>query len=97
MVIIEAMAMGLPVLATPVGIAPEVIRQPACGLISPGSDAAALERGLRELLELHPSWAEIGVAARQRVAGFTAERMARRYLELYERWLSGAGPPASRP
>jgi len=90
MVIVEAMAMELPVLSTPVGIACEVIDARANGVLSTGSDAAALERGLLELVELRPSWAEMGAAARRRVEGFTAERMASRYHELYEVWLRSA-------
>jgi glycosyltransferase involved in cell wall biosynthesis len=97
MVIVEAMAMGLPVLTTPVGIAPEVINDRAGGIVSTGSDAAALERGLLELLALRPNWAEMGAVARLQVEGFTAERMATRYYELYEMWLSGATAPAWRP
>jgi glycosyltransferase involved in cell wall biosynthesis len=90
MVIIEAMAMGLPVLTTPVGIACEVIKSPTSGLLSAGSDPAALERGLLELIELRPTWAKMGAAARRQVAGLTAERMANRYSELYEMWLDDA-------
>jgi glycosyltransferase involved in cell wall biosynthesis len=90
MVIVEAMAMGLPVLSTPVGIAGEIIRQAETGLLASGSDAAALERGLCELLELRPRWPQIGAGARQRVAGFTAQRMAARYQELYAQWLRDA-------
>lgn len=93
MVIVEAMAMGLPVLSTPVGIACEVIDD-TNGFVSAGCDAAALARGLRELFELRQYWPEMGAAARLRVEGFTAERMARRYDELYERWLSRAAARA---
>lgn len=97
MVIIEAMAMGLPVLSTPVGIAPEVIEPPTTGLLTSGSDAAALERGLLSLLELRPSWPHMGASARRHVRGFTAQRMARRYQELYAEWLRFAQPPAWTP
>lgn len=92
MVVVEAMAMGLPVLSTPVGVAREVIEGRGNGLVSAGSDAPALERGLRELLELRSGWGEMGAAARRRVAGFTAERMASRYSELYGTWLDAARP-----
>jgi glycosyltransferase involved in cell wall biosynthesis len=101
MVIVEAMAMGLPVLTTPVGIACELIKGRASGLVSTGSDSLALERGLLELLELRPRWPEMGAAARRQVEGLTAERMAGRYCELYQTWLGaprrGAATPAWRP
>jgi glycosyltransferase involved in cell wall biosynthesis len=94
MVIVEAMAMGLPVLTTPVGIVPEVIDARVSGIITSGSGPAALARGFLELLELRSSWSSMGAAARRRVEGFTAELMAHRYEELYARWLSGATTPA---
>lgn len=87
MVIVEAMAMGLPVLSTPVGIAREVISGHENGVLSSGSDPAALEKGLQELLELRSSWPQMGASARRQVEGFTAERMAGRYEELYSEWL----------
>ena len=90
MVIIEAMAMGRPVVSTPVGIAPEVIKTPTTGVLCSSSDASALARGLRQILDLRDRWAEIGQAAREHVAGFTARAMARRYEELYGRWLAQA-------
>ena len=91
MVIVEAMAMGRPVLSTPVGIAREVITPPQNGLLSASPEPEALAVGLRALLELRPRWAEIGAAARRRVEGFTAEAMAKRHQELYVRWLNAAG------
>ena len=94
MVIVEAMAMGLPVLSTPVGIAGEVIEPHRTGLLSAGSDAAALGRGLSELLELRTSWPQMGASARERVRGFTAQRMAGRYQQLYREWLRTAIRPA---
>jgi len=96
MVIIEAMAMGLPVLSTPVGIAPEVIEAPDTGLMTAGSDVAALQRGLVALLELRPSWPEMGAAARRRVGAFTAQRMASRYQQLYAQWIRASERPAWR-
>jgi glycosyltransferase involved in cell wall biosynthesis len=87
MVIIEAMAMARPVLSTPVGIAPEVITPGETGLLTSSPEPNALARGLREMLTLRSRWPSIGEAARRRVDGFTAASMARRYEELYDRWL----------
>jgi glycosyltransferase involved in cell wall biosynthesis len=88
MVIVEAMAMARPVLSTAVGIAPEVITSRQTGLLAASPDSSALAQGLREMLMLRPHWRTIGAAARRRVKGFTAAAMARRYEELYTRWLS---------
>lgn len=86
MVIVEAMAMARPVLSTPVGIAPEVITSGATGVLTRGTGADALADGLRELLALRAQWPQLGDAARERVSGFTAQRMAAEYAALYARW-----------
>jgi glycosyltransferase involved in cell wall biosynthesis len=87
MVIVEAMAMERPVVSTRVGIAPDVIESGVNGLLSAGSDRAMLERAMLEMLEIRPRWLDMGTAARGSVVGWTAERMAARYEELYEAWL----------
>jgi glycosyltransferase involved in cell wall biosynthesis len=87
MVIVEAMAMARPVLSTPVGIAPEVIVPGQTGLLCSPPEPAALARGLRNMLALRSSWPEIGAAARRRVENFTARSTARRYGDLYAKWL----------
>ncbi len=79
MVIVEAMAMARPVLSTPVGIAPEVIETGVTGVLARGD----LADGLRELLALRERWPQLGAAARERVAGFTAAQMADDYEALY--------------
>ena len=89
MTIVEAMAMEKPVLSTPVGIAPEVIKPRFNGLLTSDVSCDALEGGLCELLAVRPHWQEIGTAARSAVQPFTATQMAARYTELYNRWLPG--------
>ena len=84
MVIVEAMAMGRPVLSTPVGIAPEVIATGVNGVLARATGPGALADGLRDLLALRTSWPELGAAARDRVRDFTAERMADDYERVYE-------------
>jgi glycosyltransferase involved in cell wall biosynthesis len=90
MVIVEAMAMGRPVLSTPVGIAPELIETGQSGVLAGGTGADAIADGLRELLRLRPRWPELGAAARARVQQLTARRMAESYEALYEGWLAEA-------
>ena len=50
MSIIEAMGHGLPVVATPVGAVPDIIRHEETGLLVPQGDPAALSAALRRLL-----------------------------------------------
>ena len=92
MVIVEAMAMGKPVLSTPVGIAPEVITTGESGLLTTGSTVGELVSGLKLLLSMRPRWGAVGAAARARVADFTAARMAEQYRKLYAAWLREAAP-----
>jgi len=95
MVIVEAMAMARPVVATPVGIAPEVIVSGQTGVLCSSPDPAALSEGLRQMLDLRSQWAQIGAAARERVASFTAASTVRRYERLYADWIAGGRGAAS--
>ena len=90
MVIIEAMAMGLPVMSTPVGIAPDVI-EAGQGVLASSPSVPDLKRALIELVERRAAWPAMGVAARAIASDFTAERMAREHLLLYRRLLEPAG------
>jgi glycosyltransferase involved in cell wall biosynthesis len=87
MTIVEAMAAGLPLLVTPVGIAPELIKPGVTGILCEDATPGSLQRGLRALLEMRAAWPELGAAAAASVAGFSATAMARRYEQLYRRWL----------
>lgn len=61
--LIEAMAAGLPVIASRVGGIPAVISHERTGLLVPPGDAGALSDALRRLLD-RPEWAtQLGVAA----------------------------------
>ena len=88
MVIVEAMAMGRPVLSTPVGISPEILDPPRNGLMTDGTTTDDLVAGLRDMLDHRDDWPAMGAAARQSVEGFTARSMARRHEALYDQWLA---------
>ena len=65
--LIEAMAAGLPVIASRVGGIPSVIDHERTGLLVPAGDAGALAEALRRMLD-RPEWAaELGVAASRSV------------------------------
>jgi glycosyltransferase involved in cell wall biosynthesis len=83
MVIVEAMAMGCPVVSTPVGIAPDVVENGVTGVLADGCGPAELESALREALWMRQRWPAMGNAARERALGFPAERMVRTYESLY--------------
>ena len=65
MAIIEAMANALPVVSTPVGSIPDMIRDGETGLLVPAGDPAALSDALFRLLQSPEARAKIGAAARQ--------------------------------
>jgi len=81
--ILEAMAAGLPVVATRVGGTPEVVNE-ACGRLVPSRDPAALAAALTSLAENPSLGAALGRSARQRLdAEFTLDRMVRAYRDVY--------------
>jgi glycosyltransferase involved in cell wall biosynthesis len=91
MVIVEAMAMARPILSTPVGIAGEIVG-PDTGILAASPSIDDLAAALRALLQARDRWPAMGVAARDRVSGFTAEAMAARYEQLYGRFLRDRSP-----
>lgn len=85
--ILEAMAAGLPVVATGVGGTPEAVGSGG-RIVPPGGDGAViaeLAAAIRVLLEDDDAWEQAARAARERYqAEFGADLMGRRLLELYE-------------
>jgi glycosyltransferase involved in cell wall biosynthesis len=74
--LLEAMAMGKPVVATPAGVAPDVVFDHETGLLVPLADGAALARAVSELLEDSALAASVGARARELMArSFSVEVM----------------------
>jgi glycosyltransferase involved in cell wall biosynthesis len=87
-VIVEALAAGLPVVSTAVGIAPEVIRDGVNGLVVPVRQPAALRRALEAMLARRADWPAMGALARRAAAAFPPEKMVAGYEACYTRWLA---------
>jgi glycosyltransferase involved in cell wall biosynthesis len=84
--LLEAMAVGLPVVATAAGGTPEIIEDGTCGRTVPVGDTAALAQAMVEMCRRQSEWPAIGRAGRQRVAEhFEVRRMVAEYEELYAR------------
>ncbi len=84
--ILEAMASGLPVIATRVGGNPELVVAQSTGLLVPHSDAPALARAMATLLDdtaLRERYADAAHARAHQE--FSIDTMVSRYTELYLR------------
>jgi glycosyltransferase involved in cell wall biosynthesis len=81
--LIEAMALGRPCVTTAVGGVPEVIRDPAQGVLVPPRDPDALAGGLLRLLGDPALRASMGAAARARAADFDIRKAVRRMEQVY--------------
>ena len=94
-VVIEAMAVGKPVIVTRIGGMTDMVDDAVNGLVIPPDDAAALASAMRLLLE-HPEQREaIGRAALEKVVGFKSASVVSRIEQLYYR-LEGGNISRSR-
>ncbi len=88
MVVLEAMAAGVPVVATRVEGTPEAIRDGIDGLLANPGDPADLARTLSMLIEGDIDWSELRRSAHRRhFELFSDDSMARGVAEVYRRVL----------
>src|SRR6185436_8521150 len=88
--LIEAMAAGLPVVASRVGGVPAIVQDRRTGLLVPPGDAVALAGALDELLR-RPDWArELGDAGGRSIGErFSSAAMVKAIETVYDTVLSG--------
>lgn len=85
MVVLEAMAAGLPVVSTKVEGIPQVVREGQDGLLVEPNDAEALARALSVLAQDPPRCQSMGASARQRqIDDFSDVSMARGVAHVYD-------------
>jgi glycosyltransferase involved in cell wall biosynthesis len=89
--VLEAMAAGLPVVASDVGGLRELVVDGETGLLIPPGDATALAAALSHLIEDRDLRPALGAAGRARAEElFDLAAFRRAHVELYERELAGA-------
>jgi sugar transferase (PEP-CTERM/EpsH1 system associated) len=83
--ILEAMASGLPVVATNVGGNPELVKEGQTGTLVPASDLVAMANAIQAYLRNPGRLREHGRPARDRVERlFSIDAMIKSYLRLYD-------------
>lgn len=86
--ILEAMASGLPIIATAVGGNPELVLERHTGHLVPAADPAALARAIVELAKAPEKAHAMGNAGRKRIESqFSMTAMVNSYLQVYDRLL----------
>jgi glycosyltransferase involved in cell wall biosynthesis len=90
--VMEAMAAGLPVVASAVGGVPELVTSGVTGTLVSPADEAAMGAELVRLLKDPELRARMGGAGSEAVASRTSKRMLDRYYDLYERLLDERAP-----
>lgn len=91
-VILEAMAVGRPVVAAASGGIVDLVDDGVTGLLVPAGDAGALAAALRALVDDPARAATMSRAALERARMFTASAVVGRIEALYERVCSGLPP-----
>lgn len=104
MPLVEAMACGVPTIASDAGGIPEIVEEGRTGLLVPVFDAAALARAICTLAGDRPARGDMSARARQRVLSrFSWEAVVESLLEAYREARHGSSassaeglPPAAR-
>lgn len=90
--LLEAMAAGLPVVATDVGGNPEIVVDGETGLLAPARSPEKLAAAILELIHDPERASRMGQAGRRRVEEeFDVRRVARKYEDIYVSCLDAGG------
>jgi glycosyltransferase involved in cell wall biosynthesis len=93
--VIEAMALGLPIVASDIPALAEVVERDRNAILVPPADPAALTRGIRRLLLDPQQTARYGQRSREIFEDrFTLEQSASRLVDLYRSLCTASGAPA---
>jgi L-malate glycosyltransferase len=90
MVVLEAMAAGLPVVAAKVGGVPDLIEDGKNGFFCDPLDARSMADGVKKILQRNSAARDLARRAKaEAVRRFAPEVIARRHVEIYREVLSG--------
>jgi glycosyltransferase involved in cell wall biosynthesis len=90
--LLEAMAAGVPVIATSVGAVPDVVEHMVHGLLVAPHDAQAIAQALQRLARESALLLRMGAACRVRIASdYSVEQLAQGFGRLYAELLSASG------
>lgn len=90
-ILMEAMASGVPCVATRTGANEELVQDRVSGLLTPWGNSDALAGALAEVLADDGFAANLGTAARERMRDFSAEREKNAWEDVYREVLAFAG------
>lgn len=85
-VVLEAMAMGTPVVGTDVGGTPDLITHERTGLLAPAADPSALAHAIERALSERSFMRDMAVAAKQRAAEYSLDSVAAQLVQLYAQY-----------
>jgi glycosyltransferase involved in cell wall biosynthesis len=88
-VLLEAMAGGLPIVATAVGGIPEIVEHEKQALLVEKHDPAALARSIERLLDDPALCMRLAASARQGISAYTPDAYRDSILSLYQSCLAG--------
>jgi glycosyltransferase involved in cell wall biosynthesis len=92
-VLLEALALGLPAVATPVGGIPEIIESGVEGLLVPSGDPEAVAAALERLLQDDVTWERMAMAGPAKAAlRFDGRRNLPRLVDVFRRPARGDSP-----
>ena len=90
-VIMEAMAVGVPVIATDIAGSREMISHKKNGWLVAPADPSSLANAICELMENTELRQQISQAGKQSVKQYSIQEIAKSYKNLYDSLLAGSG------